>query len=224
MATNRRVGLLCLGALLLISPALYAAAPPVIPPDDSDNNKTLQAPVEGSAQSHGFFAAGGFSGMVMEKSGALDAMRAKVGDEKALGINQTAVSTWNGISTRGTLALLGAAGPVGWIIGIVSSVFIHKEMEQSKAEHLAAWRKEENAARSYALQIPSLFTYKEMEQPNVERLTAGCNEKGAARPYALQIFKKDFVAHQQDQQAEVGLDVIDCAPQKLELGVTSSVF
>jgi len=143
--------------MLLLPPALFAATPPVTPLDESDNNKTInQDSVVDSTQSHGFFASGGITGIVMEKSGALDALRAKVGDEKALGIDQTAVSTWNGISTRGTLALLGAAGPVGWIIGIVASVFIHKEMEQSKAERLAAWHKEENAARSYALQISKI--------------------------------------------------------------------
>jgi|GEM_PF-6491540 len=146
--------MLCLGALLLLSPVLYAATPPVTPSDESDNIKTNhQASIDGSAQSRGFFASGGVAGMVIEKSGALDVLRSKVGDEKALGINQTTVSTWNGISTRGTLALLGAAGPVGWIIGIASSVFIHKEMERSKAEKLAAWHKEEDAAHSKALQI-----------------------------------------------------------------------
>src|SRR5208283_800938 len=117
--------MLCLGALLLLSPALYAAAPPVDPPDESDNtNADYKAAINGIAQSNGFFASVGYSGMVMEKSGALDVLRTKVGDEKALRMNQTAVSAWNGISTRGTLVLLGAAGPVGWIIGIVSSVFI----------------------------------------------------------------------------------------------------
>jgi len=160
-----------MGALLLLSPVIYAATPYVTPPDESDNNKTnYQALSDDTGQSHGFFASGGFSGILMEKSGALDALRAKIGDEKALGINQTAVSTWNGISTRGTVALLGAAGPVGWIIGIVSSVFIHKEMEQSKAEKLAAWHKEEDAAHSKALQISqtNLVALQLVQQPKAE--------------------------------------------------------
>jgi hypothetical protein len=142
--------------MLLLPPVLFAATPPVTPPDESDNKTTNQGSVDDSTQSRGFFASGGISGIVMEKSGALQALRAKVGDDKALGIDQTAVSAWNGISTRGTLALLGAAGPVGWIVGIVASVFIHKEMGQSKAERLAAWHKEENAAQSYALQISKI--------------------------------------------------------------------
>src|SRR5271170_941284 len=163
--------MLCLGVMLLLPPALFAATPPVTPPDESDNNKTInQVSVVDSTQGHGFFASGGITGIVMEKSGALDALRAKVGDEKAFGIDQTAVSTWNGISTRGTLALLGAAGPVGWIIGIVSSVFIHKEMEQSKAEKLAAWHKEEDADHSKALQITqtNLVAPQQVQQAKVE--------------------------------------------------------